>query len=182
MAQVQVVLSTGAQLWQGTVAAWNVATAAAVRGSALWIVAEQDCRQAVIMAANSLVGYVVPRFCPGFGPFSLGWGWLLVGFVAGWLASLHSEALLSVLERLPEMALNLVRRRRLRRAPWHQAVEIALAQTRDGPRRVVLQKLADDGDSALQLLAASAGVSTRTALARVLGEGVVHNNAAQWGL
>ena len=66
--------------------------------------------------------------------------------------------------------------------PWHHAAQMELRAAPSGPRRVLLQRLVDEGDAALELLAAAYSVSKRDALARVLGEHVVRINAAAWGM
>ena len=65
---------------------------------------------------------------------------------------------------------------------WHAAVLAEHCITTEGPRRVILQRLIKEGDAALELLAALAGVSKREALARVLGPTVVQANAVAWRL
>ena len=39
--------------------------------------------------------------------------------------------------------------------PWHEAVRAALQAAEPGPRRVILQRLQEDGEPALALLAAA---------------------------
>ena len=66
--------------------------------------------------------------------------------------------------------------------PWHRAAQTELQGSHAGPRRTILQRLVDDGDTALEFLAAAGGVTKREALARVLPPQVVHANATLWGL
>ena len=64
-------------------------------------------------------------------------------------------------------------RRRVRLPLWDPAAVAAIASAGNGPERVFLQRLVDDGDAALQMLALCTGVAPRETLARVLGQGFV---------
>ena len=66
--------------------------------------------------------------------------------------------------------------------PWHFVAQAALVSQAEGPRRVLLQQLVDEGDGALVLLADATGVSKRAMLVRVFGEDVVAANAVAWRL
>ena len=179
MAFVARVLAAGPQLWDGAVKLWDGAHVAAAHASAFWFAADKDCKHAIVVAASMCMGYAPERYTPGFGPFSLGFGWLFIGFILGWLVAIHVPTLAGWAEQARHMPPNM--KLRTRRPAWHQAAEAALAQA-DGTRRLVLQRLVDDGDVALQLLTANAGVSSRIMLGRILGESVVQANAAQWNL
>jgi hypothetical protein len=168
------VLVLAEKVWPLAVRFWEGSTAAAAHASIHWASVAPDCRSATIMAMNVCLGMTPAPGTPGFAHLSLGWGWGLVGFLLGLLLSPH---LLLLCRRLHGAAIPTVGT-----APWQNAVITALAQTSEHHRRIVLQRLIDDGDEALQLLAASAGVSRRAALARVLGESVVTSHAAAWGV
>ena len=161
MSHIATLMNAAPQLWEGAVKAWNAAQAAANHASTFWIAADKDCKNAVILATNTCLGYVPERYAAGFGPFCLAWGWMLMGFLIGWLASLHVPSLTALWR--PIYARLMARQR-----PWHHAVQSALLQAADGPRKLVLQRLLDDGDDALQLLAANSGVSPGVMLGRVL--------------
>ena len=66
--------------------------------------------------------------------------------------------------------------------PWHQAACDALRFAPEGPQRIVLQRLVEDGEPALDFLVSSTGIPRRAALARALGEHMVATHAAQWQL
>jgi hypothetical protein len=174
--------------WAGAATAWalNVwsqASVAAAHASVIWAQASPDCRSATLLATNICLG-VTPLsvVTPGLGPLSLGWGWALIGFLVGILAGLHFWELVARLEPLLSFVFRHSRGLALpaeQRPPWHVAVQSALLQTGDVHRRIVLQRLLDDGNAALDLLAAHAGVSRRTALSRLLGE---QSLLAEWRL
>ena len=52
----------------------------------------------------------------------------------------------------------------------------------DANQRLVLQRLAEDGEAALRLITVASGASRRTVLAKVLGENFVERHATEWGL
>ena len=180
--------------------AWTYAGEAARQAALTWAAASGRCKGALTYSAYHVLttcgGYqddAPTQFTPGFGPFALAWGWCLVGVVLGVLLGLHFWDFLA---RLEHFAQRLERIRRVAAAvpqlygappglmampPWHSAVQNALLMAH-GPQRVVLQRLLDDGEPALDFLAAVAGVPRRNALARLLGEQLVQAQAAAWGL
>jgi hypothetical protein len=167
----------------GALNAWSQASVAAAHASVIWSQATPDCRSATLLATNICLG-VTPLsvVTPGLGPLSLGWGWALIGFIIGILTGLHFWDLVARLEPLFVFVFRLSRGPSLlaaQRPPWHVAVQSALLQTSDVHRRIVLQRLLDDGNAALDLLAAHAGVSRRAALSRLLGE---QSLLAEWRL
>ena len=179
--------------WDFLRQAWHYAGEAAVQASGAWATVNGPCRGAVVFSTyqvlSSCMGYEPPvQYTRGFGPFALAWGWCLVGLTIGFLIGLNFWDLLGRLEQVPQR-LDRVRRRFIAPPPglqvgppWQHAIRDALAVAIDVNHRIVLQRLLDDGDAALQLLAASTGVSKRAALVRVLGEHVVQANALAWGL
>ena len=94
---------------------------------------------------------------------------MLLAFVLGLLMASQGSVSLRALERgaprlwqgpaLPELP------------SWMPSVRRALARTTDPQRRVVLQRLSDEGEPALQLTAAAWAVTPRVALARLVGDG-----------
>ena len=168
--------------------AWDAASAAAALATKGWLASSSGCRGAVAHAVAECGGFTLPvaQYTPGFGPIALGWGWYLVGVLSGLLIGLYFE---QIAHRAASLAAGLGRQAQAAAGPpgltamppWHQTVRGELAAA-TGPRRVILQRLSDDGEAALDLLAAAGGVTRRDALARVLGEGVVGANAAAWGL
>ena len=81
----------------------------------------------------------------------------MLGFVLGWLMALHSGTVAKATEHMIRHLVD--PRRRLPQQAWQAVVETALAaQASDGPKQLVLQRLADDGNDALQLMAANACV------------------------
>ena len=119
----------------------------------------------------------------------------MVGVLIGLLVGLHVRDLaggLAGIGQRIEVARTMARPDFLARAGgapglrpmplWHQAACTALAVAPEGPQRIVLTRLVEDGEAALELLVASTGVSKRVALARVLGESVVAAHAVQWRL
>ena len=181
MALLTQLVAAGPAIWDGAAKVWDIAQKSAAHASTFWAGAGEDCRHAIITSTSVCFGYSPARYSPGFRPFSLAWGWMMFGFVTGWLFALHSETLAKIAGQMLVNVWN--HRRSCPRPAWHSAVEAALAmQTAEGPRRLVLQRLLDDGDHALQLMAATAGVSPRVALGRALGDNLVQNNAAHWGL
>ena len=93
----------------------------------------------------------------------------MLGFVLGWLMALHSGTVATATEHMIRHLVD--PRRRLPQQAWQAVVETALAaQASDGPKQLVLQRLADDGRDALQLMAANACVFV--AVGGVLGDTV----------
>ena len=170
----------------------DYASLSASRAATALLAASGPCKGAIAYAIYECGGYVPPpRYTPGFGPFSLAWGWCLLGALCGLLLGLNFEHVAQRIERL----LHLWQRCLccLSRAPaappglrlmppWHSAVSSELLAAGLGPWRTILQRLSDDGDAALDLLAAAGGVTRREALARVLGEPTVRAHAGAWGL
>ena len=64
---------------------------------------------------------------------------------------------------------------------WHAAANDALRNAQ-GPLRLVVQRLVEDGEPALELSAAANVITKRAALGRVFGEQVVRVHVASWGL
>ena len=168
--------------------AWDAASAASSHAAGAWQASSAGCRGAMAHAVAECGGFSLPvaQYTPGFGPIALAWGWCLVGVLCGLLIGLCFE---QVAHRAASLAAGWGR---LAQAvagppglaampPWHQTVRGELAAAA-GPRRVILQRLSDDGEAALDLLAAAGGVTRRDALARVLGVAAVRANAAAWGL
>ena len=183
-------ITLGPRLWDAAQGIWGAACAAADRSAQWWAGAPKECKDAIVFTTNLCAGYEPVKFTPGFGPLGLGWGWGLVGFLLGILACAHFWNFVARMEQLGNRVLQV----RLAAVPplpppglplqplWHQAVRDALVHAVDPNRRIVLQRLLDDGDAALQLMAASAGVSRRIALSRVLGEVILLAHGAEWGL
>ena len=125
------------QLWNGALHVWETAVRAADVASKHWAVTPSDCRHAIVFTASTCAGVEPIRYSAGFGPFSLGWGWMLVG----WLLGLLSPQLWLLLYALGEHAARLPSLFTAARPPaWHMAAMAALAQAPDGPRRVILQR------------------------------------------
>jgi hypothetical protein len=172
--------------------AWDQASQASERAAAAWAAAPPDCKNAIIFAGNTCLGYKPILFSPGFGPLALGWGWGLVGFLIGVMCGLHFWAFLDRLDRLVGRLDAAMRANRQDGAgaapglqqmpPWHGAVDLALGMATDANRRILLQRLRDEGEPALQFLAASTGVSRRRALETLLGAAVVQRHANEWQL
>ena len=175
--------------------AWEQATQAADTAAVYWAAAPRECKDALIFAGNICGGIKPLRYLsPGFGPLALAWGWLLVGVLIGLLLGLHFWDIIAGLEKFAQRVETVRTAARnplphMRPPPglhllpaWHAAACNALAVVPEGPQKVVLRRLVEDGDAALELLVASAGVSRRAALARVLGEHIVAANAHQWDL
>ena len=181
--------------WAAVGQVWKAASDAAKTATVAWAASTADCKAAISHATYHVVGACgvfgaqsVPQMTPGFGPFSLGWGWCLLGVLFGFLLGLNfwefvqrAEKIIQWMERarrgllLTAPGLNVM-------PPWHAVVQTELRTVADGPRKIVLQRLAEEGDSALDLLAAAGGISKRDALARVIGVQVVHANAVAWRL
>ena len=176
--------------------AWNFASAAADQAAVYWAAAPRECKHALIFAGNICAGVEpVQYYTRGFGPLALGWGWLSVGLLLGLLLGLNSRDIVAALEKyghrveMPRASLQIAAPAPLQPPPglqpmplWHQAARNALAFAPDGPQRVMLRRLVEDGDAALEFLVASTGASRRAALSRVLGEQVVATNAVSWRL
>ena len=180
------VIGAAPQAWAVGQQVWASLSTAAVAASALWATASMDCKSAIVFATNTCVGGRPPvAFTPGFGPIALGWGWLLVGVCIGVLVGLHFwtfvDRTLGAAIRFPSPQRNTAPGLQII-PPWHEAVREALVATNDAHRRIVLQRLLEDGDAALDMLAAGGGMSRRSALARMVGENVVQANALAWGL
>ena len=180
---------------------WAFAAGAAREAGAAWVAASAKCKAVITHSASRVFtvcgGFdeeMPVLFTPGFGPFALAWGWCLVGIVLGLLLGLHFWDFVS---KLDQLAQRLERVRRVAAAvpdlfgappglaaipPWHGAVQLALAQVTDPNRRIILRRLLDDGEPALQFLAASTGSSRRRALEALLGGAVVQQHATEWQL
>jgi len=172
---------------------WGFARQAAAEAAVTLAASSAQCKGAIIHSVyHSLQvcgGYEAPvRFTPGFGPLALAWGWCIMGILLGFLLGLHFQDVVVKLESLVKCIQRVQRGGPL--APpglspmpgWHWAVEAELRVAPEGPRRIILQRLVDEGDAALDLLAAAGGVTRRDALARVLGEQTVRSNVAAWRL
>ena len=137
--------------------------------------------------STSAGGFLPPsRFTPGFGPIALAWGWCLVGLLCGLLCGLLVGLYFEQLSRRAAGMAHVLGRMAFSAPPglsamppWHQAVVAELARAGQGPRRVLLQRLCDDGDAALDLLAAAGGVTRLEALARILGDAAVRDRKVQ---
>ena len=179
---------------------------AARHATVAWATSSSKCRAAVAFSAQHVLstcgGFadeLPAAFTPGFGPFALAWGWILVGMVLGILLGLHFWDFLARLEQFWQ---RIDRIRRLAAVaavaaadaevggapglaaipPWLDAARNAFLVAQ-GPQRIILQRLVEEGDPALQLLAAAmGGVSRRAALERVLGHQVVQAHAHAWRL
>ena len=196
-------VSLGPRISDFATQAWYQASVASAQASVYWAAAPRVCKDALIFSGNICAGYEpMQYYSSGFGPFPLAWGWLLVGVLVGFLVGLHLWDLLAGLERFSQRGyFEGVRAQSLAACPmrgapglhlppsapapqstplWHQAACNALAVAPEGPQRNVLRRLVEDGEAALEMLVAATGVTKRTALARVLGESVVSNNALQW--
>ena len=190
----------GGWSWRVLKGVWQYAGQAATQAGLSWFAASAKCKGAIVFSAyhvfHTCGGYEAPvQYTPGFGPFALAWGWSLISLVLGILFGItlcaHFWTFVARIEQLCQKVqqirtqvgsdifappgLSLL-------PPWHQAVQNALSMAADGNRRIILQRLAEDGDAALDLLAASYGVTKRDALTRILGDHVVRPNAAAWGL
>ena len=180
--------------WAAAGGTWTFVSDSARAATVAWAASTGKCKGAITHALYHVStvcgGYAEEapaQFTPGFGPLALAWGWLLIGVMLGVLLALNFWDLVARLEQFAQ----LIDRVRLAvgAAPpglhamplWHAAVRTALYAA-EGPRRTVLQRLADDGDAALDLLAAGRGVSRRAALEHVLGVQTVQINAVAWRL
>ena len=180
-------------LWQTAQSFWGHASRAAARASLAWMASSAECKGAILASLHyttSVCGGQEPpvQHTPGFGPLALAWGWGLLGVLVGFVLALHFPLIMSIVERPvrwyrslgssaapPAPGLAVMQ-------PWHRTAQAELQTAPGGPRRIILQRLVDEGDAALELLAAMGGVSKRDALARVLGDAVVRTNALAWGL
>jgi hypothetical protein len=152
-----------------------------------------DCRASISHAAATCFG-TPPRYFPA-------WGWVAIGILLGFWMGVAVACLalrdfrrdVAVVqpevarpEHLPQHTAQQLPRPLspgLRPIPlWHAAAREALRVATDAPRRLVLQKLYDEGDAALDLLAIAGGISRREALGRILGTEIVMNNAVAWRL
>ena len=183
------VLALGPQAWQAAQTTWQHATAAAESAALYWAVAPQECKESIAFTLNVCGGIRPVRHTPGFGPLALARGWGLIGFLVGVLFCMHFEALLTRLEIMGQR-LQMARRPPQAAAPpglpplplWDGAVRERLVLVQDANQRLVLQRLAEDGEAALRLIAVATGASRRTVLAKVLGENFVERHANEWGL
>ena len=174
------------------VASWGHAGTAAASAWAGWQAATGKCKGAIVHATYACAGLEQPAsYSRGFGPFALGWGWLLVGMALGILCGLHFWNFVARLEQFIARLQDVREQARIAQLaapglalipPWHGAVRDALQAAQDEPRRTVLRRLCEDGDAALELLAASSGATKRAVLARLLGENLVQTNALAWRL
>ena len=111
-----------------------------------------ECKQYLQQATTICAG--LGSGFSGFASLRLAWGWLLLGFVAGFFLS---------------VCLDSIRRRRLQAQPsWRDLVLEQLAISADAAQREVLQYLADGGVDALNDLATTAGMPPMRLLGRVL--------------
>ena len=169
--------------WQAAVEIWRAATRAARDASHFWAYLPSDCKHAAVFTASTCAGFSPAKYVPGLGPLSLAWGWLLIGVLLGLCFWDLAHAVESLVARMGQLRDHYrVARGQARRPLWHPAAAAALAMAGNGPERVFLQRLVDDGDAALQMLALCTGVAPREALARVLGREFVATHAASWGL
>ena len=157
--------------WQAAAEAWRTAARAARDASLYWAYMPSDCKHAVLFTASTCVGSSPAKYVPGIGPFSLAWGWLLIGMLLG----LCFWDLVQAVERLGARWMQLrdqhhEARRRAHLPLWHPAAVAALASAGNGPERVFLQRLVDDGDAALQMLALCTGWHRAKRLPAFLGK------------
>ena len=192
---VAAVINLGPRLCEFGGQAWTHAQQAAEQASIYWAAAPRDCKEALFFSGSTCIGVQPKYYSPGFGPFSLAWGWLGVGWLIGLLIGLHFWHIVAGLERYAHRA-EVIRADMRNPAaltpqtppglqlmpPWHAAAYNALQVARDGPQRIVLRRLVEDGEAALELLMAFHGVTKREALATVLGEHIVRANVQQWQL
>ena len=143
----------------------------------------RDCTLASIHTAMVCGGATPAYITPGFGPFSLAWGWLVVGVLMGALMTYAVLSFLGMLRQRPPVApfMLLPPAPVPGPAPPAPAVSPApapapvapvpvLARTpADQAREELLEYLASGGTAALQDLAASNGMSESEFLMRSFG-------------
>jgi len=137
---------------------WETLTALA----RTWHSQSAECR-AELQHAMNVCTNMVPT-TPGFPPFRAAWGWLLLGLVVGFFAS---------------VLLDHLRTRRSRSTPdpsWRDLILDKLAVVADHAEQEVLQYLADGGTRALEDMARSAGLTPMRLLAKLLSS---HSTASQ---
>ena len=67
----------------GLARVWSRGWSAASDAGAFAATLPPTCRQSLVHAAATCGGFTPMYFAPGFAPFSLGWGWFLLGVLLG---------------------------------------------------------------------------------------------------
>jgi len=166
---------TAANWPQHLATAWHYTDRSARAAFVFLAALPTDCKLASMHATLLCMGEVPTYVTPGFGPFSLAWGWVIVGMFVGAAVTYLILASMGMLRQRPlvvPLAMNLPA------APAPVPVAQALLPVPPAPQFVapagqeraeLLDYIAHGGTEALRDLASSAGVGEAEFLVRAFG-------------
>ncbi|CAK0795118.1 unnamed protein product, partial [Prorocentrum cordatum] len=167
---------------------WGAIGQGALRAASVALTATAgECKGTIYYAVLECTGTrAAPQNAPGFDPFSLAWGWCLLGLLCGLMLGMCFDLIVRRAERsawvwAPRVAgaaslaaapgpppgtqpagRGLAAAPGLQHMPpWNQAAAAAHGGAQEGPRRVVLQRLLDKGGAVLDLDGGDWGLETR---------------------
>jgi hypothetical protein len=159
---------------------WQLAQRSAQGAYAFLSVLPQDCKMASLHAALVCGGADPEYNAPGFGPFSLAWGWMIVGTLTGALTTYAGLSFFGMLRQRPQVV-PYMQPPGPAPAPAPLAPPLAPLAPPPAPpaptsiapaeqvRQELLEYLATGGTAALQDLASSYGMSEAEFLMRSFG-------------
>ena len=135
---------------------WSAANTRSV--AAYYTSLPTDCRGSIIHVDSVCMGSGPLYFpTPGFAPFSLSWGWFIMGILLG-----------AILGTLVMHAIGSKITSRNSRSPWQPLLEIALSCSTDADHKRLLRHLLHEGDNAITRAASAANLSVPEFIYRVV--------------
>ena len=145
--------------------AWHHADHSARAAVAYLATLPRDCKLASLHATLLCMGEVPAYVTPGFGPFSLAWGWMIVGMIVGAVMTYLFPSCRGMLRQRPLMLPMMT----LPAALGPQPVTPAPVTFGGQERAELLEYITYGGTEALRDMAANAGVGEAEFLARAFG-------------
>ena len=159
-----------------SLAQWASANARSV--SAFYISLPTDCRGSIIHVASVCMGSGPLYFpTPGFAPFSLSWGWLLIGWLIGTMIGMYVTRMIGPTLQQPQplvaeatAAIATAAAAAIlppAHSQWQSLLEVALASAVNSDQQRMLRHLLQGGETTIDRLAASSHLATPEFIYRV---------------